>query len=34
MIAMAIARGESSPAALKCRIHRAAFGYLGWAAPD
>lgn len=34
MIAMAIARGESSPAALKRRIHRAAFGYLGWAAPD
>lgn len=30
MIAMAIARGEDSPAALKRRIHRAAFGYLGW----
>ncbi|EKY3120241.1 TetR/AcrR family transcriptional regulator [Cronobacter turicensis] len=30
MIAMAIARGEDSPAALKRRIRRAAFGYLGW----
>lgn len=34
MIAMAIARGEDEPAALKHRIRRAAFGYLGWTMPE
>ncbi|ELY4601399.1 TetR/AcrR family transcriptional regulator [Cronobacter malonaticus] len=34
MIAMAVARGEDDPASLKRRIHRAAFGYLGWPVPD
>ncbi|EPO1791459.1 TetR/AcrR family transcriptional regulator [Cronobacter turicensis] len=34
MIAMAIARREDDPAALKHRIRRAAFGYLGWTMPE